>query len=73
MATFDSNTIDKVQTIQVKGDITGDQDFPKKAEGITNIELYMGEVGYINSSGIRSWIDWKKNELEDTIISLKIH
>jgi hypothetical protein len=63
MASFNKKVSKKNTLIIISGDITGDQDYPDVSTKTITIDLK--EIGYINSSGIRGWINWKKQSLED--------
>lgn len=48
-----------------EGGISGGQTFPENLSHYQGITLDLSKVAYINSSGIKAWIEWKNKHLSD--------
>lgn len=51
--------------IAFDGGISGGQEFPEVQGHFNSIVLKLSNVKYINSSGIKAWIEWKKRFLDN--------
>jgi hypothetical protein len=49
-----------IRTIRIKGPMTETIRFPDPPPGATTLTIDLGEVDYINSTGVRVWLLWTK-------------
>ena len=70
MATIHSKSTARSLTLSIDGNIHGEQSFPVLSDEIQSVTLDFCKLGYINSSGIRSWLAWKKDVLDKMKINV---
>jgi ABC-type transporter Mla MlaB component len=73
MAKIEVNKANNVLQLTISEEVTGGENFPSIDSDVNTIEINLDQLQSINSSGIKAWINWKEENLENHQNQVIVH